>query len=140
VNRSAALLAAVAALPVVVYSLRQLLLQFGPADPFGHAAHNHFFGMAALAGLVVVAALLGSTDLPGRRLTASIAGAVALLFGIASVAHPDGASAWGTGWGLAAIVWSVAYLGVTLREPRPRIRGDGTPMSVASAASTDVRP
>jgi hypothetical protein len=122
VGRPALLLAAVGAVPLAVYAWQQLQLQFGPEDAFGHVADNHFYGMAAASGVIIVAALLGSTDLPGGRLTAWIASAGAVLFGLASVAHPNHASAWPPGWAVAAVAWGVAYVLVgEVRQWRRRL-------------------
>jgi hypothetical protein len=120
VDRTALLVAVVGAVPFAVYSVNRLRLQFGPADPLGHVADNHYFAMATLAGVIVVGALLGATDLPGARLTAWIAGASAVLLGVASLAHSGLASALPAGWALAAIAWGAGYLlAVLLRRRRP---------------------
>jgi hypothetical protein len=122
IKRAAAWLAGVATLPLAVQVWSQLRLQFGAPDPLGHAAANHFFSSAMFVAIIVAAAWLGATDLPGARLTAWLAGVNPLLFGIASIAHPDRVGAWATGWALAAIAWGAAYLLVVAlprRSPRP---------------------
>ncbi len=110
VDRPTLVLAIAAAMPMAWYGWNQLRLQFGPADTVGHVEHNHYFTMAGIAGLIIVGAVLGSTDLPGRRLTASIAGLAAADLGIASLMHPENASALATGWALAAIAWGITYI------------------------------
>jgi hypothetical protein len=112
VDRPALALGVIAAVPLVWYGWNRLQLQFGPADPSGHVELNHFFAVAGLAGLIIVSALLGSTDLPGRRLVAWIAGVAPALFGVASLAHPDLASAWPVPWAVAAIAWGAGYVTV----------------------------
>jgi len=124
-DRPALLLAVVAAVPLAVSGWNQLRLQLGPADPFGHAELNHFFAMAGLSGLVIVAALLGSTDVPGRRLVAWMAGAAPLLFAVASLAHPDQASAWTFAWAVAALVWGVGYV-ILVERGRRRVPTEPT--------------
>jgi hypothetical protein len=66
--------------------------------------------MAALASVIIVAALLGATELPGRRLAAWIAGVAPVLFAVASLAHAEKSSAWPAGWALAAIAGAAGYL------------------------------
>lgn len=135
VDRPALLLAVLGAVPFVVYAWGQLRLQFGPPDPFGHVEANHYFGMAALAGALTLAALLGSTDLPGWRLVAWIAAGSAVLLGIASAVHPDRASAFPIGWALAAVAWGIAYvLVVALRRPRRGVSVDPPPQSTPQLA------
>jgi hypothetical protein len=134
VDRPALILAVAAAAPLGVFAWQRLELQIGPPDPFGHAADNHYYGMAALAAVVIVAALLGSTDLPGWRLTAWVAGVAAALFGIASLVHPAQESALASPWAAAAIVWAAVYLAmVWLRGRRSRV-----PSADAQAASSGV--
>ena len=125
VDRPALALAVVAAAPLAVYGWDHLRLQFGPEDTFGHAADNHYYGIAALASVIIVAALLGATDLPGRRLTAWIAGIAPILFAVASLAHAGKTSAWPAGWALAAIGWGAGYLLAV--EWRHRRAGIGSP-------------
>jgi hypothetical protein len=125
VDRPVLLVALVGAVPFAAYVWLELRLQFGPADPFGHVDDNHYFTMAALAGLVIVAALLGATEVPGAPLTAWMAGGVALLLGVASLAHPDQASALPAGWALAAMGWAVGYVvTVAIRRRHPALVDD----------------
>jgi hypothetical protein len=108
--RPALAVAVVGAVPLAVYGLDHLRLQSGPEDPLGHAAGNHYYGMAALASVIIVAALLGATELPGRRLAAWIAGVAPVLFAVASLTHAEKSSAWPAGWALAAIAGAAGYL------------------------------
>lgn len=116
VHRPALLLAVAGAVPLAVYGVLQLRQQFGPVDPTGHVDANHYYGMAAAAGVTIVAALLGSTDLPGRLLTAWIAGVAAVLLGVSSIAHPGLVSAWPTGWAVAAVAWGGTYVALAHRS------------------------
>jgi hypothetical protein len=119
INRAGAWLAGAATLPMAVQVLNQLRLQFAAPDPYGHAAANHFVAAAMFTTIIVAAAWLGSTDLPGARLTAWIAGVNPLVFAVASLAHPDRVGAWPAGWALAAIAWSAAYLLIVALQSRP---------------------
>lgn len=134
-DRPAALLAAAAAVPLVVHAWNQLQLQlqFGPEDPTGHVAGNHYVGMAVLAGTIIVGVLLGSTDAPGNRLVAWIAGGAAVLLGIASFAHPGQASAPATGWAAAAVVWGGAHVIVGAGRRRRDARIGRAPTSSDSS-------
>jgi hypothetical protein len=110
VDRPTLVFAITAAIPLAIFGWTQLRLQFGPADAVGHVDHNHYVTMAGIAGLIIVGAVLGSTDLPGRRLAAWIAGVAAADLGIASLMHSQNASALPTGWALAAIAWGITYI------------------------------
>lgn len=127
VDRPMLVLAGLAAVPLAYSVWHHLRLQFGPEDPFGHAASNHYYGMAALAGVIIVSALLGTTDLPGRTLVAWIAGVAMTLFAVASIAHPDHSSAVAQPWAVAGLVWAVAYVGLAWR------RGSGRRAPAVSA-------
>jgi hypothetical protein len=115
------LLSAVAAIPVVLHAAGQLRLQFGPVDSIGHVAGNHFLSQAGIAVTGLVAAVLGASSVPGRRLVATAAAAIPVFLGAASLVHPANASALGRPWALAAIVWGLAYAAIALpqRAARP---------------------
>lgn len=139
VDRPAALLAVVGALCLAVYAWNQLQLQFGPEDPTGHVAANHYMGMAVAGGVIIVGAMLGATNVPGSRLVAWIAGVAAVLFSIASLAHPDHASAWPGGWAWAALVWGSGYVAVTVRR-RPWSAHSGPHPAASDARAVSAGP
>jgi hypothetical protein len=127
VDRPALLLAVAAAVPLASFGWQQLRLQFGTVDTLGHAENNHYYGMAALAGVIIVAALLGTTDLPGRRLVAWIAGVAPTLYAVGSLAHPDQESAWPAGWAVAAIAGAAGYLAAVEWGHRRRTQPEPEP-------------
>jgi hypothetical protein len=58
---------------------------------------------------VAVAAVIGSTSLPGRTLVAWLAVAGALYYGLASMAFPSEASSLGFAGGALALAAALAY-------------------------------
>jgi hypothetical protein len=109
-----AVLAAAGYLP---FAVRQARLQtFAPAgDP--HAAMEHWTRMAVFAIFLVLWSIIGSTDRPGWRLTAWIAGAASIWYGLQSVLFPV-ASAATLPWAAAAIGGGAAYIAVAERRAR----------------------
>lgn len=73
----------------MAYGYNELALQFGGLADDPHVAGAHHSTMAMLAAIIVIGAWLGSSDAPGRRMTALIAGGSVVLFGIASLGNPD---------------------------------------------------
>ncbi|HZD24153.1 MAG TPA: hypothetical protein VE569_12250 [Acidimicrobiia bacterium] len=109
-HRPAALIAATGSVPLLAYAYGQLTLQFGSIATDPHVAGDHYATMAMLAIIIVVGSWLGSTQVPGRTMTALIAGGSAVLLGVASLVRPDQVSAFTPAWAIAATVWGVAYL------------------------------
>lgn len=116
VNRPAGLLAAMGTAPLVVYGYNQLILQFGGVAGDPHVGGAHYSSMAMLALIILIGAWLGSTDVPGRRVSGLIAGGSATLFGLASLVNPDQVSSWTPQWSIAAVVWGTAFLVIGSRS------------------------
>lgn len=112
-------LAGMATLPALVYAVQEVRLQLTEpaADP--HVEGSHYALMAVLALGLALSALLGATDIPGHRISAWTAGIITIVLGVFFIGHTDDASSVATGWGVAMIVWAVAYLSAETRAPRP---------------------
>jgi len=123
-------LAGAAAAPLLVLASDKLTLQGTVRDE--HYALGHYGFMAAFAFTVVGIAVLASLRPDGWRLTAWVAGSLALLLGITSVAYQGSASSLGSSWALAAIGWGILFVvvaegtrasaGTTARRERSRRR------------------
>ena len=74
-----------------------------------HAEFGHYGLMAAIAGMVVLAALCGSSSLTGRRLVAGLAVGSLVYIGIASILFAEQTSSLGTAWGAVAIAAGLLY-------------------------------
>jgi len=74
-----------------------------------HAEFGHYGLMAAMAVIVVLAALFGSSSLTGRRLVAGLAVGSLLYIGIASILFAEQTSSLGTARGVAAIAAGLLY-------------------------------
>jgi hypothetical protein len=103
----------------VLYAYQQVVFQVKglPEDP--HVAASHYALMAAMAVGLSVSALLGATDFPGRRITAWTAAVMTVILGVFFIGHPDQASSLGVAWGVAMVVWALAYLLVSTRPITP---------------------
>lgn len=108
-------LAVIGAAAGVLYAYQQVVFQVKglPEDP--HVAASHYALMAAMAVGLSVSALLGATDFPGRRITAWTAAVMTVILGVFFIGHPDQASSLGVAWGVAMVVWALAYLLVSTR-------------------------
>jgi hypothetical protein len=109
-------LTAVAVIPWTVFAAGQAELQRLNVAGDPHAQLHHWNLMTAFAVLVVLWALIGSTDRPGWRLTAWIAGLASAVYGLQSLFFSDLASAAPAAGGIAALAWGVAYLVVAERR------------------------
>jgi len=106
---------AAAAAVWVPFAYRQARIQrlAIPGDP--HTEMEHWNRMAVFALVVIVWALIGSSDRPGWRLTAWIAGLSSMWYGLQSLLFPT-ASAATLPWAVAAIGWGIAYIFVAERR------------------------
>lgn len=112
-GQSVAILIAVAALAYAYGEIQTQVLS--PAeDP--HAALGHYSFMATLAIALAVAALIGASNLTGRRITAWMTGVMVILMGAFFFGFPDNASSPGMGWGTVTVVLGAAYLFFALRR------------------------
>ena len=98
----------VAAVPLVAFASTNIGLQ--SASTNDHAALGHYGFMAAFSFTVIGVGMLASLRPDGWRLTAWAAGLLAVFLGTISVLLPNLDSSLGLAWGLAAIVWGVAFI------------------------------
>lgn len=115
-----AVLALLAAGPLLVYAVGQLRLDSSALTPATHG--GHWTTMATVTVSIVVLALLVATRPRGWRVPLWSVGVAALLFGIASAAHPHVPSSIGPAWGAVTAAWAVIY--VVVAERRFRQQGE----------------
>jgi drug/metabolite transporter (DMT)-like permease len=121
------LVAAVAAVPLVVYGVDQALIQRNNWPPASDPHHNsHWFLMAELAFAIPLLAAVAGLGSREWRVPAWTAVAALAVLGIVSVLFPAAASSLGIGWGLLALVAAVAVAAVSVL-PRRRGRAEATP-------------
>lgn len=114
VCRPAALLAAVAAVPLLPYALLAAAEQRGGEGP--HVELLGYTGATVWALSLLGVAVVASFRLPGRRLPGLCAAAAAAVVGVASVLWPDVPSSLGVLGGAAAVAWAAAGAAVALRD------------------------
>lgn len=127
-------LVGLAAVPWGVFIVNQAVLQWRSVAGDTHAELEHW-ATAALLGVVVVwCGLLGSSDHPGWRLPAWIAGLASIDYGLHSLVFPDVASAAPAFWAVAAIIWGAAFLVVAQTRARrlPEISDGGAAIASPS--------
>jgi hypothetical protein len=117
-DRSMTLLSVLAAVPLLVYSFNQTGLQLSGVGADPHWALLHYQMVGEYGIHLTLVALLGSTTLRGWRVTAWWAASIAALMGSAFIVYQNAASSQGAGWGLALLVWAVAYATATERRAR----------------------
>lgn len=112
VSYSPALLAlvAVAAVPLLAFLANQFALSTSATDP--HAVEGHYVMMAALAAAPLAYGLAAALGVTGWRLAAWIAALGPAYLGLMSVSFPAQASSVGATWGIAAVLWAVAFVAV----------------------------
>lgn len=112
------LVGVVVAVSALVYAYGEAQSQIlGPAtDP--HVLAGHYSAMATLGFALAVAALIGISNLTGRRITAWMTGVMVTLMGGFFIGFPEMASSPGTRWGAFTVALGAAYLFFTLR-PQP---------------------
>lgn len=109
-------LVAVAAVPLLALAATNVGLQ--RAGPNEHAVLGHYGYMAAFAFTVICAGLLAGARPLGWRLVAWVAGALPVLFGLASLLFPDVDSSLSAEWAAGAISWGVAFIALAQRASR----------------------
>ncbi|MDX1600236.1 MAG: hypothetical protein R3191_01840 [Anaerolineales bacterium] len=102
-------LTAAAAAAWLPFAYEQARLQPLAVAGDDHAAKGHWVRMAVFAILVVVWALLGSSDRPGWRITAWVTGLASAWYGFQSLIF-GGASAAAWPWAIGAVVWGAAFI------------------------------
>ncbi len=109
-DRVMAGLAIAAAIPAVTFAIDQIKTQRLGIAGDEHAEFGHWASMAVFATVIVLWALIASSDLAGWRVTAWSAAGAAAVYGVASLVYPGLPSAAGTGFALAAIAWAAAVV------------------------------
>jgi len=74
-----------------------------------HAEFGHYGLMAAMAVILILAALIGSSSFSGRRLVAGLAVAGLMYMGVAAIVFPDQTSSIGVVGGVATIGAGLLY-------------------------------
>lgn len=143
VNRVTLALLVIAAVPLVAFAATQVGLQTGAIEQAhdhagGHAEEvheqhvefGHFAFTAAMVFVIIGAGLLGTLQLSGWWTATWLAGAMAVVYGVASIGAPEAASNPGLLWSIALIVWGVGFVAaaeLTQAEETPSLlakRGD----------------
>lgn len=117
-DRGMAGLAAVAAVPWLVFAFTQAQLQWRNVAGDVHAEAEHWAAAALMALVVVACAFIGSTIHSGWRLTAWVAVLASANYGLHSLVFAEQASAASTPWATAAIAWGVIYAASIIRRSR----------------------
>lgn len=103
-------LVAVAALPLLAFVSTQLSLSSSTIDP--HAVDGHYVMMAGLAIAPLAYGLFAAFGFAGWRLAAWLAALPMAYYGLMSIAFPLQAGSTGVVWGIAALLWAVAFVAV----------------------------
>jgi hypothetical protein len=104
-------LVGVAALPLLIYAVGQWDLQLaGGIDEV--ASYQLYSAMAYSAIDILLLGLLAGFKTTGWRIPAWGAGFIAIVLGLPSVVFPGQASSVGSLWGILAIIWGLAFIGV----------------------------
>jgi hypothetical protein len=113
-------IAAVAAVPLLVYALGQGDLQRSAPGGDLHALHDHYLDMARVAFGLVLVALVASLGGRGFRIPGWCAGGAAAFLGLAALTYPEHASSFGTAWGAVVLGGGLLFIAVTEWEARRR--------------------
>jgi hypothetical protein len=111
-----AAVAVMAALPWTVFTFDHVRLQI--TDASTHTELEHWATTALVAILIVTFGFIGSTALQGWRLTAWIAAAASVVYGVNSLLFPAPPSALSPFWAAAAVLWGVAFAIAIVRRAR----------------------
>lgn len=106
----------IGAVPFVAYALEMGAQAQDLVGPPHHV--QRLSTMAAMAIAIVLVGLLASLKTRGWRIPAWSAGIAAMAFGLVSAVYPDHPAAVGVGWGVAALAWSVLFIGAAEWEAR----------------------
>lgn len=118
IDASLAVIAVVAAFPLVAYALDQAAIQRGCPPVDAHCEEFHWASMAALGFGLPLAGLAAAAGGPGRRLAAWLTGLAAVVLGLSSALFPELPSSVGRAWGAVAIAGGALF--VALAEWRSR--------------------
>jgi hypothetical protein len=102
-------LAAVAAVPLALYSLGQIRIDAAAASSDSHAAMAHYAGTTAAALGIPLVAALAALRTRGWAIPRWSAVAAAGALGLASLVYPGQESSFGVVWGAGAIAWAATF-------------------------------
>lgn len=102
--------AAVAGTVALYYAYGQARLQLTGVDADPHVADGHYAYMAIAGVVLAIAALLGSSNLTGARITAWTGGILGLITGAFFIGFPNYASSPGVAGGVFVVAISLMYL------------------------------
>ena len=121
-DRTMGVLAALAAVPWLLFMLGNASDQLANVAGDAHAEVEHWATAAVLAVLMIAASFLGASGHSGWRLPARLAAFGTTLFGVHSLVYPGNPSGLSTFWALAAILWGVVYAVALTRRSRDEKR------------------
>lgn len=103
-------LVAIAAIPLAVFMVNQFGLSANTLDP--HAHDGHYVMMAGLAFAPIAYGAFAAFGFVGWRLASWLAAIPMAYYGLMSVSFTTQAGSTGILWGMAAIVWALAFVAV----------------------------
>lgn len=103
-------LVVIAAVPLVAFMVNQFGLSANALDP--HASEGHYVAMAGLAFAPIAYGAFAAFGFVGWRLASWLAAIPMAYYGLMSVSFTAQAGSTGTMWGIAAIVWALAFVAV----------------------------
>lgn len=103
-------LVAVAAIPLLAFVATQLSMSSSTLDP--HALDGHYVMMTALLIAPLAYGLFATLGLDGWRLASWFAALPMAYYGLMSIAFPAQVGSTGAMWGVAAILWAIAFVAV----------------------------
>lgn len=116
-------LVAVAAVPILAFAATQLSLSSATADP--HAVDGHYVMLAGLAIAPLAYGSFAALGFVGWRLAAWLAAVPIAYYGLLSLSFPAQTGSTGVLWGLAAVLWAIAFVAVaeySRAGPSPLLR------------------
>ena len=128
------LMTVVLAVPVLLYVLDHIGLQLDGVATDPHWESSHYQFIAEFGLHLILLGFVSSTVFTGRRLTTWMAGLSAVVMGSASVVFSDQTSSLGVGWGVALLIWGLAFIGFG-GYPNPKARDiESQPMTSSSSS------
>lgn len=103
-------LVVIAAVPLVAFMVNQFGLSANTLDP--HASEGHYVMMAGLAFAPLAYGAFAAVGFVGWRLASWLAAIPMAYYGLMSVSFTAQAGSTGIMWGMAAIVWALAFVAV----------------------------
>lgn len=142
-DKAMATLALIAAVSAVIYAAALIgAARAGEPDDdtWGllHLPMQAAFGLsvAGIAGLAVLAAAAAA---PGWRMSALSAAVAGAWIGVVSWVYPEHLASLGRAGGAAAVVWGLAFAGLTLRRSAPTTSPDADPAALGSPGGPGSR-